>query len=525
MFRRLTTWAGRLGIMVLCSVLIGCTGTSTGTSGSTSDPTNSNSTGGIPGSFWGMIVNQPANFPVQLPYGQYRIWDNSQAQWVLVEKCKAASGDPNDACFDWSDFDILLSSLHSVGVNDILMTMSRTPNWAVDLSADPTGQNGLECNYYVSGTKNPSEVPGQCLLPIDINADGSGTDQIWKNWISAAATRANDATYLQTHSHIKYWEPWNEYYRSTVLNNYVGSQSFEGTYAQLVRLTEDMRCIITGKGTIHNYPTAGQSTPCNAKAIDASAQIVAPSSVTYSGGMDVVQNFLYCNGTGIHAPVAGSNCSTGSAGSQAIDIVNFHFYATTTTPERVASGEIQNVRAMLSSTDKGKPLINGEGSWSDPSRPGMIWGDPYSQAGFIPRFFAMYWSAGLALNYWYAYDNSIGMLFDPNSGKLLEPQATAWKVTSQWLVGAVPTNSPFCSVKGTVYTCDFTETGGGSAELVWDTQYGQNCSQMSQPIICGATNYSVPAQFNKDWIDLSGTTHQISSTVTIGANPILLEAQ
>lgn len=485
----------------------------------------------IPASFWGLIINGHRYTP-QVPYGQFRGWDAVRAQWPNLELCKAASGNPDDACFDWTtDFDPQMASLFAAGVNDVFYTMSRTPQWAVDLARDPTGLNGRDCNYYVAGSSDPGQAPGQCLLPVDLNADGSGTDQIWKNWITAIAAHVNDPTYLQSHAHIKYWEPWNEFYRgSIVLPRYVTNGqmtvSYAGTYAQMVRLTEDMRCVITGKGTIHNFPSAGRTTPCTATPIDANAMIVAPDGAASSQGpINVIQNFLYCNGTGSAAPAAGSYCTTGNAGSQAVDIINFHLYAATVTPETVVNTQIPNVRAMLQPADLAKPMINGEGSWNIPSKSGNLWSDPYAQAGFIPRFFALYWSAGLMVNTWYSYDSNDGQLFYPSTGTLNEPAATSWTLTYNTLVGATPINTPFCSNNGNIYTCDFKEANGSIAELIWDAQYAQNCSQTTNPIICGSTNYSVPTQFNKDWVDMNGVVHSSAATVTIGANPILLEGQ
>jgi hypothetical protein len=46
---------------------------------------------------------------------------------------------------------------------------------------------------------------------------------------------------------------------------------------------------------------------------------------------------------------------------------------------------------------------------------------------------------------------------------------------------------------------------------------------MADPTICGNTNYTVPSQFTKQWTDVAGTVHASVATVTIGANPILLE--
>ena len=489
----------------------------------------------IPASFWGLIISRDS-YPLQVRYGGFRGWDAGGAQWPNLEICKAASGNPNDPCFDWTtNFDPQMANLFADGVNDVFYTMSRTPEWGVDLASDPTGLNGGDCNYYQPRSSDPGDAPGQCLVPVDLNADGSGTDEIWRNWITAIAAHVNSPAYLKSHAHIKYWEPWNEWFRgSIVLPNYVTGNganaptgvSYAGTYAQMVRLTEDMRCVITGKGTIHNFPSAGSSTPCSATPIDANALIVSPDGAANTQGpINVTQNFLYCNGTGSAAPAPGSYCTTGNAGSQAVDIINFHLAAGKITPETVVNTYIPNARAMLQAADRSKPMINGEGSWNIPYSPGNLWSDPYAQAGFIPRFFALYWSAGLTLNMWYSYDTNDGQLFFPSAGKLNEPAATSWNLTYNVLVGASPINTPFCSNNGTVYTCDFMEADGSVAELIWDAQYGQNCSQMTNPIICGSTNHSVPVQFNKDWVDVTGIVHGSATTVTIGANPILLEGQ
>lgn len=510
---------------VACVLIAGCGSSSSHTVNITPTPPLPSS--GIPASFWGLIINKLSSYPLLLPYGEFRGWDSGGGQWPDLEACEASTGNPSDPCFAWTAFDREMADLYAAGVNNVMYTMSRTPLWAVNLANDPTGKLGVDCDYYTAGSVEPSETPGQCIAPVDLNPDGSGTDQIWRNWVSAIATRVNNAAYLQTHSHIKYWEPWNEWFRSSVaLPGYVDPRgmSFNGTYAQMVRLTEDLRCVITGTGTIHNYPSAGLSTSCTASAIDPTAVIVAPDTdADFQGALSVMQNFLYCNGTGTAAPAPGSNCTTGNAGSQAVDIVNFHLPAGTYTPEVVAGQQIPAARAILQSADLAKPMINGEGSWNVPTKAGNLWGDPYAQAGFIPRFFALYWSAGLSLNMWYSYDTDDGELFDIITGTLSQPAASSWKATYDLMVGATPTSSPFCSSSGTIYTCNLKESNGTPAQMVWDSQYGQNCSDMANPTICGDTPYVVPAQFTKDWIDVTGAVHSAVGTVTIGANPIVLE--
>jgi len=462
---------------------------------------------GIPCSFWGLQVNQLASYPVQIPYGQFRSWDSARANWPIIEWCQAASGSPSDPCFNqngsnqgWTNLDAELADLKQQGRTDVFYTLSRTPAWA---SQNP---NDTNCNYYRAG------LLGECWPPTDLNQDGTGTNQIWRNWVAAIATRVNDATYLQTHAHIKYWETWNEFTRTT---------SWQGSNNQMVRLVEDANCIITGRVTAI---IANGGEPCQhvlnsvglTKSVDPQAVMVAPSPA----GIDPVhlQAFLYCT----NDPA----CTVGKAGANAVDVINVHLYVTMQTPENVIEKGLPGLYARLQPAELQKPLWNGEGSWGDTSVPGNIWVDDYAKAGFIPRYFALFWSTGITENFWYGYDfGQLGQLYDPTTGKLKQPQANAWILTYNWLSHAVPAQSPFCQNSGTVYHCDFTEGNGHKASLVWDTQYGQHCSNMSVPIVCGATNYNVPAQFNQDWIDLSGASHSAVSTVMIGANPILLEGQ
>jgi hypothetical protein len=466
----------------------------------------------MPAAFWGITVNRLSSYPLQVPYGQFR--DALVHQWPNIETCQASSGAPTDPCFGWSGLDTELSDLNQAGINNVFYTLSSTPPWGSQNSSD------ANCNFYRLG----AQFHGACYPPVDLNSDGTGANQIWKNWVTAIATRVNEPAYLQTHAHIKYWEIWNEFYRSTTIENWApspGNLSWQGSYNQLVRLAEDARCIITGTGVIHDVPSTGDVSSCTAAAIDPSAVIVAPSTApSMAAGLDGIQNFLYCN----HSPKA--TCSVGTAGAAVVDIINAHLYATMETPERVASTEIPNLRAVLQSAELAKPLWNGEGSWGALPNANNIWsGDAYARAGFIPRFFALYSSAGVAENFWYSYDINDGQLFDSVAGHLLTPEATAWTTTYHWLVNAVPTQTPFCQTSGAIYFCDFSRVNGYVARLVWDSQFGQNCAQMENPVICGNTTYNVPSQFNRDWVDVVGTVHPASGVVMVGANPILLEGQ
>jgi hypothetical protein len=104
------------------------------------------------------------------------------------------------------------------------------------------------------------------------------------------AQHVNDPVYLQTHAHIKNWEPWNEWYRNPVVGFPISQPtwSVHPTYAQLVRIVQDMRCAITGKGT-------ASGVPCTTTAVDPNDVITASSSAFNGFGKSVMTNFLYCS--------------------------------------------------------------------------------------------------------------------------------------------------------------------------------------------------------------------------------------
>lgn len=442
----------------------------------------------VPASFFGMIVGTPGDMPPLVSFGQFRFWDD-QASWPFIE----VSGPPPQFNPNWANLDQYLLSLKAQSVNNVLYTLGRVPQWA---SGKPTNTT---CDYAAQNYE------GSCYLPVDINPDGTGKDQTWINWVTTIAMHANDPTYLQTHAHIKYWEIWNEVYRSHVLSNYLppnGSccYSFQGTYAQLVRLTRDARSVIT--------------------AIDPTAQIVMPSSVANTNGaLAVAQNFLYCNDN----PKNESYCTTGNQGANAVDVINYHLYVNQEPVEASlmyyvnGGGGLNGIRPSLQPAELAKPLWSGEDSWGLTNNNIKDFTDPDLQAAFVARYHMTLWSLGVSSEFWYQYDNPLeGTLFvlQPPG---LTPAGVAYMQVYNWMVGRSMTS--ICSPTGTIWTCTLTAPGGYQALVVWDTS--QTCSNG----VCTTNPYKVGAQYIQ-YRDLAGNVNPITGqSVPVGIKPILVENQ
>ncbi len=267
--------------------------------------------GGLSSTFYSMHINHPSTPWPSVLIGGERLWDANNASWSLTNTAQGV--------YDWTALDARLAEAQTHGV-DILYDLGRTPGWAqcTASTSSPCVQTS-GCAYSVDSWGGG---PGQCYWPADLNADGTGTNQDWKDWVTAIATHSvNSST-----AHIQYYEIWNE------PND---TNFFRGTTAQLVRMTQDAACIIKGIGP-----------GCTNRAIDPAALIVTPAA-TYGGSSvnDWLNGFL------------------GSGGAPVVDVIAFHGY-NGQTPEKVPS-MVSTIRsgALTTYEQNGKPLFDTEFSW------------------------------------------------------------------------------------------------------------------------------------------------------------------
>jgi polysaccharide biosynthesis protein PslG len=427
----------------------------------------------VPSNFFNMHMDLSGTPWPSSPIAGQRFWD-SGVTWALINTAKGV--------YDWTTLDQKLSAAKSHSV-DVLYTLSSTPVWA-----QCTATTSSPC-VQTSGCANDTTTwgggPGQCYWPGDLNADGTGTNQHWKDWVTAVATHSVNSTT----AHIKYYE---------VLNEPNVNEFWRGTTAQLVRMAQDAACIIKGVGP-----------NCTNTPIDKNALILSPSPALGGDAINSSLSDFFSQG-----------------GAQVTDVIAFHGYNGTndskipTLVSKVRDGA-QTTYNLLS-----KPLYDTEFSWGA----NVYFPDPDEQAGFVARSMLLHWSSGVSRVYWYAWDTA-GTMWSQNSVTgCTTPDASgdgfscttalAFTQVQNWMVGATLNQS--CSANGTVWTCGFTKSGGFQGLAVWDTS--QSCSNG----VCTTSTYKFtpvsPNYFH--YLDLAGKSHTISgTTVPIGYKPIFLENQ
>lgn len=430
-----------------------------------------------------------SNFPT-VTYGMQRFWDSPPLQWPSLNTAPGV--------FNFANLDTVLAQSYAAGQREAFYTLGRTPSWITSQPLDTT------CHYQLPAVGGGH---GQCFAASDLNSDGSGTNATWKAWITAIASHANNATYLQTHAHIRYWEIWNEpdatFYWS-------------GSYAQLARLTEDANCIITGRGVIHQSGN-GVATSCTATPIDASAQIVMASGHADSAAnLKYAQNQLYCNNSpsGIQLPCP----NPANATATAIDIVNFHMKPgnatgnkcpapTPCTLETALATYVVNLHGILQAAELAKPLWDGEAAYAEAGFTAP-YNDPDMGASIPPRLYLSMMTDGITGSAWYTWDN-------------VKMQAAKVQTSAQQayntLFGAVLTTP--CAATGNVYSCTISRSGVQYL-ILWDN------SKSCVAGICTTANQSVPAQWTT-YQDMTAVPQPIAisgNIVPVGIKPVILQS-
>jgi hypothetical protein len=132
-----------------------------------------------------------------------RMWDTGTT-WANLN--------PGPGTYNWAPLDKMLANAKTLGITELLLTLSNTPQWA------SSGSNAT--------CKQGHNLYG-CSPPSDVNS----TDQHWQDFVTALLSH--------TGTRIQTFEMWNE----------PGWTShYNGTYAQMARMVTDACRLIHGAG-------------------------------------------------------------------------------------------------------------------------------------------------------------------------------------------------------------------------------------------------------------------------------------
>lgn len=431
----------------------------------------------IPPTFFGMHFRADKISWPTLPFGSLRLWDTDTRRQNL---------NPAAGIFNFNTLDQYLAAAKQHGVDDVLLTLGGTPAWA---SAGPTNYG---CDY-------SNIAPGDCGSPADLNLDGSGPNQYWRDFVYALGAHLQRLP--PRFAPVTHFSVWNEFTRGRESKK----SSWLGTNEQLVRMAIDANCILTGRA-IAGQPCDPESMRVPAVGLLPAAKIVSPDAVPVSPDLERLQAYFATRGA-----------------IESADIIAIHTYpaGAGTSPELALRQHWDNLQRILPPKAKSLPVWSTEGSWGNTAN----LPDTDKQMGFIARYYLVGWSLGFDRLYWYAADNSWGRLINQNgiggchdfgSHRGCPTQAAvAFQQVYRWMVGNRMT-AP-CTASATVWTCGLTKSDGTSMLTVWDA--AQSCSRGN----CTTTAYKYAPEYRR-YFTLDGPDARPLSgnTVQIGSKPILL---
>jgi len=234
------------------------------------------------------------------------------------------------------------------------------------------------------------------------------------------------------------------------------------------------------------------------KAVDSSSRVVSPAA-TGDAGTPWLEEFLR------------------KGGGQYVDIIGFHFYVSPQPPEAMIP-LIARVRAVMAQYGVGdEPLWNTEAAWpienhikgdsAPPPSPRALTDDDAS--AYVARAYILNWAAGVSRFYWYAWDNKVTGLTEPN-GVTPKQAASAYALIEGWLVGAQMTS---CAADDRgIWSCHLSRDHGYEGWILWAP---------NRP-----TSFQIPAAWAVRRLrDLSGNQRDLTprSEIEIGALPILVD--
>jgi hypothetical protein len=395
--------------------------------------------GQISPEFFGMHIGSvdinPWPTTVGIQFSNFRTHNSGETFWSQLN--------PSSGVYAWQQLDDILQKSEQYGAV-VDFDFYWTPSWA---SSKPSG---------FCGSNN-----GGCYPPNDLNADGTGTDQHVKDFMTALMKHEGAGK-------MKYIEVWNEFNIT---------EEWAGTIPQLVRITEDVSAV--------------------AKAYDPNVKIISPAE---TGDWVATNNDF----TGMRW--LGEFLAAG--GGQYVDVIGLHGHVSK--PEDIIARTNSTLAEMSAYGQSGKPIFDTEASW--PINQGLA---ADLRRGYLFREYLASLSTPTEVFYVYAYDMANTADYWSTANQQVTTNGVAYKLFYNWLVGSTMTSKCQQQTAGSsTWSCTFDMKDGTKAMAIWNTA-------VTYP---NTISVSVPSTYSK-YLTLGGASYSINSThnVPIGYEPIWLE--
>jgi hypothetical protein len=291
----------------------------------------------------------------------------------------------------------------------------------------------------------------------------------WTDFITALVQHYNGSTA----PHIKYYEIWNEANTTPF---------WTGTVTQLIAMAQAA------------YPILKQDRYSSVM----TPSVVWPTGVSFMTSYLSAGGYKYADGLTFH----GYTSQTGRGVKLPVPLPESSLSTNAPIQTMVAAFRVvANANGL-----KNKPIATTEGGWGVN---GVT--DPDMQSAWIAQYEIV--QAGMASLYdleftsWYTWGHSPSGTIETTTGEPTEA-GDAYQEVYKWLLGQIP--AP-CTSSGNIWSCPVSRN-----LIVWDIS--QTCSNG----VCTTSSYTPPKGYSK-YVDLTGTTANISGSIALGVKPIMME--
>lgn len=482
----------------------------------------------IPASTFGLTVGSDVIGPSptvpypSIPFGYGRLFGGLNGQWSTQQVGCTVPIATTASNFNFTNLNTWASNEITHGVTLIEIPISYTPTCVNGASSPDT---------FCAGGGTGSNPVGYCRPPSDLTSSGS---PMLRGYLTALIANLKAHFPSFTGFHGSGWNeinagftPPNAHWLGGTTTSPVNGYSAGGLQMLAWMQNDICNAFVAAGYTCGSANTAGMESSASATILgNLAAQEIAIYGHVISGtfnyhaytnaspGLNLPETAWTIEGVNARAALIAAGVSNPvfrvSEGSWLSSLYTTWSSGATYVKAQLVGDGTTCYAAIASNSNSSPPSAN----WTATSCT-----DADLSAAFLARWFLVQIQPSRILSLmWFSYELNDGQIY-PNGGPASQA-ANAYRNLATLTTGIVPTNTPFCSLSGTRWTCPGTKNGV-AMQWVWDVN--NSCANGS----CTSTSYSVTPGAWTEMRDSLGNATALSasaSSVNVGLKPMLLIA-